>query len=132
MTQVVSFDDYRPSPRYDSLPWTEARIEEGTASVGPWALIETITLTPTDADPANPATRSFTTQLASDGELWYRIVFADAQALEVGRQIQQAGVLVAVVGDRIGGDDELRQAIPQVDHAVVVVDTDRGLQRSSG
>lgn len=78
MTQVVSFDDYRPSPRYDSLPWTEARIEEGTASVGPWALIETITLTPTDADPANPATRSFTTQLASDGELWYRIVFADA------------------------------------------------------
>lgn len=78
MTQVLSLDEYRPSPRYDSLPWTEARIEEGTASVGPWSLIDTIALLPVDADPSNPAARSFTTQNASDGELWYRIIFADA------------------------------------------------------
>lgn len=78
MTQVVSLVDYLPSPRYDSLPWTEARIEEGTTATGPWALLETIALSPLDSDPANPAYRSFTTQLASDGELWYRIVFADA------------------------------------------------------
>lgn len=77
MTQVVSFEDYRPSPRYDGLPWTEARLEEGTASTGPWALIETFSLTPVDSDPTNPAFRNFTTQLASDGELWYRIIFAD-------------------------------------------------------
>jgi hypothetical protein len=78
MTQVVSLDSFRPSPRYDGLPWTEARIEEGTTSSGPWSLIETIALTPVDADPTNPASRSFTTQNASDGELWYRVVFADA------------------------------------------------------
>jgi hypothetical protein len=78
MTQVVSFTDYRPSPRYDSLPWTEAQLEEGTASIGPWTLLETFTLSPVDADPENPAYRNFTTQLAGDGELWYRITFADA------------------------------------------------------
>ncbi len=78
MTQVVSLEDFRPSPRYDSLPWTEARIEEGAAVTGPWALIETIALSPVDSDPTNPAYRNFTTQLASDGELWYRVVFADA------------------------------------------------------
>jgi hypothetical protein len=78
MTQVLSLDDFRPSPRYDGLPWTEARIEEGTSASGPWALIDTIAITPVDADPSNPASRSFTTQLASDGELWYRIIFADA------------------------------------------------------
>ena len=78
MTQVLTLEDFRPSPRYDSLPWTEARIEEGTAAAGPWTLIETIALTPVDSDPENPAYRNFTTELANDGELWYRIVFADA------------------------------------------------------
>lgn len=78
MPVVVSLEDFRPSPRYDSLPWTEARIEEGTASVGPWVVLETQALSPVDADPANPAYRSFTTQLGTDEELWYRIVFLDA------------------------------------------------------
>jgi len=84
MTQVVSFVDYLPSPRYDSLPWTEARIEEGATVSGPWSLVETIAISPLDADPAAPAYRNFTTQLASDGELWYRIVFADADG-DVGQ-----------------------------------------------
>ena len=35
MSQVVSFIEDQPSPRYDSLPWTEVKIEEGTASIGP-------------------------------------------------------------------------------------------------
>jgi len=78
MTQVVTLQGYRPSPRYDGIPWTQARIEEGTASVGPWALLETKNLSPVDADPSNPATRNFTTELAGDGELWYRVVFKDA------------------------------------------------------
>ena len=78
MTQVLTIEDVRPSPRYDSLPWTEARLEESTTATGPWALVETFTLAPVDADPSNPAYRNFTTQLASDGELWYRIIFADA------------------------------------------------------
>lgn len=79
MSQVVSLEDVRPSPRYDGEPWTQARFEEGTASTGPWTTLETIALSPVDSDPANPAYRSFTTDLASDTEgLWYRIVFLDA------------------------------------------------------
>lgn len=79
MAQVVSLEDVRPSPRYDSLPWTDARFEEGTASIGPWSVLETIPLSPVDSDPANPAYRNFTTQLGGTAEgLWYRIVFVDA------------------------------------------------------
>jgi len=79
MSQVISFEAFRPSPRYDEIVWTEARIEEGTTVSGPWTLLETIPLDPLDADPANPATRDFTTELASeDLDLWYRIIFVDA------------------------------------------------------
>jgi len=78
MSQVVSFVDYLPAPRYDGNPWTQAQIEEGATAVGPFTLIDTITLDPVDPDPAHPLWRSFTTELASDtAELWYRIVFLD-------------------------------------------------------
>ncbi len=80
MSVVVSLEDFRPAPRYDSLPWTEARIEEGTASVGPWTILETQTLSPVDSDPANPVYRNFTTALGTAEEQWYRIVFTDATA----------------------------------------------------
>ena len=44
-----------------------------------WTTLETITLSPVDADPTDPAIRNFTTELASDTVgLWYRIVFGDA------------------------------------------------------
>lgn len=79
MAQVITFENYLPSARYDATPWTEADIEESTTADGPWTLLETIALSPVDADPANPAYRDFTTELASDDEdLWYRIVFKDA------------------------------------------------------
>jgi hypothetical protein len=79
MTVVVSLEDYRPSPRYDSLPWTQARIEEGTAAAPvSWTVLETQNLSPVDADPANPQYRNFTTALGSAAERWYRIVFLDA------------------------------------------------------
>lgn len=78
MAIVVSLVDYRPSPRYDSLAWTQAQIQEGTASAGPWVTLETQNLSPLDADPANPAYRNFTTQLGTAPEQWYRIVFVDA------------------------------------------------------
>jgi hypothetical protein len=78
VTLVVTLEDFRPSPRYDSLPWTKARIEEGTASAGPWTTLETINLSPVDSDPTNPAYRSFTTALGSAEDLWYRVVFLDA------------------------------------------------------
>jgi len=79
VAQVITFDAYRPSPRYDSLPWTEARVEEADTADGTWAQIDVFTLDPVDADPTNPAARSFTIENASDTlGLWYRVVFADA------------------------------------------------------
>lgn len=78
MTVVVTLEDYRPAPRYDGLPWTDAQIQEGTASTGPWVTLETQALTPVDSDPRNPAYRNFTTALGTAEEQWYRIVFLDA------------------------------------------------------
>lgn len=79
MAQVITFEDFLPAPRYDSLPWTEAEIYEGVAVDGPWVLIDTIALDPLDADPETPAYRDFTTELADDAmDLWYQIVFKDA------------------------------------------------------
>jgi len=80
VTVVVSLEDFRPAPRYDSLPWTQAQIQEGTASTGAWTTLETIALSPVDEDPANPAYRNFTTALGTAEEQWYRIVFLDATA----------------------------------------------------
>jgi hypothetical protein len=78
MTVVVSLEDYRPAPRYDALPWTKARIEEAPASTGTWTTLETINLSPVDADPKNPQYRNFTTALGTAAGQWYRIVFLDA------------------------------------------------------
>ena len=78
MTVVVSLEDFRPSPRYDSEPWTGAQIYESTSSTGPWTLLETIALSPVDSDPENPAYRNFTTDLGTADELWYQVVFVDA------------------------------------------------------
>ncbi len=78
MSVVVSLEDFRPSPRYDDEPWTDAQIYEGTASTGPWTLLETLPLTPVDPDPENPSYRNFTTDLGTADELWYYIVFVDA------------------------------------------------------
>lgn len=78
MTQVVSFQGYTPIPRFDDVPWTEARIEEAATSAGTWAEIDVIALDPVDANPASPTARNLTTELASDTpNLWYRIIFAD-------------------------------------------------------
>lgn len=82
MTQVVTFEGYTPVARYDSLPWTQVRIEEAATEDGTYAALETIALSPVDSDPSDPATRNFTTELAGDGELWYRIVFVDANGDE--------------------------------------------------
>lgn len=78
MTVVVTLEDFRPSPRYDGEPWTDAQIYEGTASDGAFTLLETIPILPVDADPENPAYRNFTTDLGTADELWYQIVFVDA------------------------------------------------------
>lgn len=78
MTVVVSLEDYRPFPRYDGEPFTDAQIYEAPAFEGPWTLLETQVLTPVDDDPRNPAYRNFTTDLGTAQEQWYQIVFVDA------------------------------------------------------
>lgn len=79
MAQVITFEDYRPVPRYDGIPWTEVLIQEALTETGTYNTIDTIALSPVDADPSDPATRSFTTELASDTlGLWYRLIFQDA------------------------------------------------------
>jgi hypothetical protein len=79
MTQVISLEDYVPSARYDSLPWTEVRIAEGTTATGDFVDFSTQALAPVDADPSNPATRNFTATTDSDeADLWYQVTFYDA------------------------------------------------------
>jgi hypothetical protein len=79
MSQVISFQGYTPPARFDSNPWTEARVEEGLTETGSWSLIDTLVLDPVDADPTQPQIRNLTTENASDTTgLWYRIIFADA------------------------------------------------------
>ncbi len=82
MPVVVSLEDYLPSPRYDSVPWAKARIEEGTASTGPWTILETQNLSPLDSDPTTPQYRNFTTALGTAPDRWYRVVFIDANDAE--------------------------------------------------
>ena len=78
MAQVITFEGFQPIARYDEIPWTQAKIEEGATEDGPWTALETIILDPVDADPSEPAYRNLTTELADDAfDLWYRITFID-------------------------------------------------------
>lgn len=79
---VISLSSYRPSARYDDEPWTEARIEQSATENGTFTALETITLSPVDADPTDPAYRNFTVEYdLEDGE-WFRVVFVDDDADE--------------------------------------------------
>lgn len=122
MSQVVSFARYRPAPRFDGIPWTQAKIEEAESSIGPWALIDTIDLDPVDADPSKPATRNLTTTEGSDGIFWYRVVFTDASGdtaqptepiLNALTTYVSAGDLKATLGleEEDFADDDLYEAL---------------------
>lgn len=83
MAQVITFEGFQPIPRYDGTAFTQARIEEATTATGSWSAIETISLSPVDSDPSDPAVRNLTTDSASDtAGLWYRIIFIDASGDE--------------------------------------------------
>jgi hypothetical protein len=87
MSQVITFENYVPTPRYDATPWTQAVIQEAATADAlndDWATIDTIVLSPVDADPENPQSRDFTTENGSDtAGLWYRIIFSDADGDEL-------------------------------------------------
>lgn len=77
MATVVTLEDVTPIPRDDGVPWVSADVQEAPSADGPWAALATFNLLPVDADPRNPAARSFTVNgvLASG---WYRVIFKDA------------------------------------------------------
>jgi hypothetical protein len=80
MTVVVSFRNWKPPARYDDLPWTDVYIQEAALEAGPWpgTLVDTVALDPLDEDPADPESRSFTTDNGTSDALWYGLVFVDA------------------------------------------------------
>lgn len=75
MAYVRSFTGYAPPPRYDSVPFSSARIQE-SADKETWNTVETVALT-VDPDPAVPAARNLTTDQAALESAWYRIVWVD-------------------------------------------------------
>jgi hypothetical protein len=79
MATVVTFLDYTPPERADSIPWTQVEIYESATVDGSYALIDTLTLVP-DPDPMVPAARDFTTILGTGEDLWYKVRFLDASA----------------------------------------------------
>jgi hypothetical protein len=79
MATVVTFLDYTPPERADSVPWTQVEIYESATVDGSYALIDTLTLVP-DPDPMVPAARDFTTILGTGEDLWYKVRFLDASA----------------------------------------------------
>lgn len=88
--RIVSLEDFTPGERFDGLPWTLARFEEAASSAGAFTALETINLATgpgvspagLDSDPTEPASRGFTTALATLSEGYYRIVFIDAAGHE--------------------------------------------------
>src|SRR5688572_28908834 len=79
MSVSITFTNVEPPPRYPpATGWTQWILQESAASTGPWVTIDTRALTP-DADPSNPAPRSFTTEAATLDDGWYRFQFKDAQ-----------------------------------------------------
>ncbi len=78
MTFIVSFSDVNPPARNDGQPWTTVQISEASQLAGPWTVIDTITLSPTDTNPSQPAARSFTTHKATVEQGYYTATFLDA------------------------------------------------------
>lgn len=79
---IVSFEDYEVAPRFDGTAWTQAQISESASKLGPWTVIDTISLPP-EPDPANPQPVSFTTENATLDEGWYLVKFLDVQTNEL-------------------------------------------------
>jgi hypothetical protein len=102
---VVSLPLYTPPPRYDKVPWSEVKIEEGPTNQGPWTTLateplETAEIEPSseegsfdspreatglsalDTDPAYPAARGITIIGATVESGWYRVTWLDTDGGE--------------------------------------------------
>lgn len=71
----------QPPPRYDSVPWNRARIEESVDNAV-FSPVETLALSPIDADPTRPARLHLTTSQATLASGWFRAVMLDAPGNE--------------------------------------------------
>ena len=80
MAEVITFTNFRPPSRFDSVPWTAVNIEESTDGETGWTQIDTLALAPLDPDPEHPALRSFTTEQGTALDYWYRVIFEDANS----------------------------------------------------
>lgn len=77
MSYVVRFQRYRPGSRDDGIPWTFVEIYESATEDGTYLLIDTLPLSPVDADPLKPVSRNFTTSSAEFPDGWYYVAFVD-------------------------------------------------------
>lgn len=78
MPFIRSLTGFTPPRRYDLLPFTSALIRESATLAGTYTTIDTKTITPVDTDPANPASRNFTTSLGTVDPAYYLIRWRDA------------------------------------------------------
>lgn len=77
MAVIVSFEDFIPAARFDSIAWEQVEIWEASTALGTYTLIDTLTLSPVDADPADPASRDFSTDNGTADDQWYKVRFVD-------------------------------------------------------
>lgn len=112
---------FTPPRRFDAVPdpWVNVLIRESAESAeGPFTDLETIALSPVDADPANPQERHVTTDLATLEVGWYQLVALDSD--------NDQGVMDAVY-DAAGPSNDIRVMIPRVRRAVEGVGSDEVL-----
>lgn len=84
MSLDVSLVGLEPTPRYDSVPWTQARIlgaPDVNGVAGTYVVRQTVDLDPVDTDPADPIARNITVNV-DPGDGWVRVVFLTADGGE--------------------------------------------------
>jgi hypothetical protein len=106
-----TFEGYAPPRRYDSEPFVSAQIREAAAEAGPYATIQTIALSPVDADPSSPAVHNFTTALAVVEDGWYVIRWVDGD----GATFDSDPIRYETSGTAYATPSELRDALGLTD-----------------
>lgn len=93
MTYVRTFEGFYPPRRDDGIAFTQVKIYENAVQTYNTAtLIDTITLSPVDSDPAHPISRSITTALATIAQNgWYWLVWEDPNGAQYISDPVQAG-----------------------------------------
>lgn len=133
MPEVITFVNFRPPVRADSLPWTEARIWESATEEGTYVQIDVLALSPLDADPLTPAYRTLTTELGTAEDYWYQIEWADADGdTSVPTvPVQNTTGVSTSVGEPYGSVDELARIL-KVSAVTYAVQLEEVLVAASG